>query len=164
MEDLDNMDYFDDGDLAEAENIPEKSECLGTITAVDCSKANGPDNWQAWGDGSKHPIIQLTVQARCFASGEPFDFAKNYMRQARVNFAVGKGDFGKPQLAKLAKKLLAASDDDLKTQKMTEIAGQLVNGKVKFTVKWSKMKEGDGFFQNFNNLKAATDAEVALLA
>ena len=158
------VDYFSDADLAETENLPDGSKCLGIITAVDCSQAEGQDSWATWKDNSKHPTIVVTVQAKCYENGEPFDYDKNFMRQSKVNYAVGKGDFGGPQLAKLAKGLLVQDEAELKMKKKTEVAKELVNGKVKFTVKWTKMKEGDGSFMNFNNVKAASDAEVGLMA
>lgn len=159
-------EVFSDGDLADPENLPEKTRFLGQVTDVDMSNAK-PGNYRKFNNPLKDgrtevPMISLKLRAVMNADGTPFSADRNYMAQTSCEFWVGPQDtIGRHSLAGLVEKCRGYSKEEMKGKSLGSAVAELKGAYVTFEVVW---QEGDqATFQKARKLKAATNEEIALI-
>lgn len=181
MADVENFDpqlgedYFDDGDLAAPEPLPIGVRYIG-VANVDVTQAilggfrkvDGKlkDALVKKGD-YRDEIPQITVSLTALGvAGQPKGFPedKNYLRAAKTDFWVGKPDKGgRNQLARLIVAATGKTEEEVKSLPIRETAKWLDKVYLTFEVVHVDGKNG-GKFQNPTKIKAATAAEVMLVA
>lgn len=164
-------DYFDDGDLANPEPLPVGKRFIG-IASVDTSateigkyrKVEGKLKTSLVARGDHRDeipevVINLTAVG---VAGQPKGFPedKNYQKQGKINFWVGKVDkMGRNTLARLIRDASGKTEEEIKSMPIRESAKFLDKVYLTFEVKHTA---GDnGTFANPIKVKAATSAEVA---
>ena len=164
-------DYFDDGDLANPEPLPTGKRFIG-IASVDTSATEIGKYRKvveklkvalvARGD-HRDEIPEVVVNLVAVGvAGQPAGFPedKNYQKQGKINFWVGKVDkMGRNQLARLIRDASGKTEEEIKSMPIRESAKFLDKVYLTFEVKHT---QGDnGTFANPIKVKAATAEEVA---
>ena len=174
MEGFDQDDYFDDGDLANPEPLEEGKRYIGVAT-VDVTaailggfrKVEGKlkDALVKKGD-YREEIPQVTLNLNALGvAGQPKGFPedKNYMKNGKIDFWVGKQDKGgRNQLARLIRDASGKTEEEIKAMPIRESAKLLDKVYLTFEVKHTEGNNGNKF-QNPNKVKPATNEEVALV-
>ena len=174
-----NPDYFSDGDLADAENLPEGPRYIGYVSKVDVSQAEpgkfrrmDPDTIRkssklrkALAGRDEVPQVDIDITALGRAGEGRFDPEANYYRTSSQSFWVGREDrIGRHSLARLVRDAAGIDEEDLK-KKITilEAAIKLEKVYVTFEVKHRKFETrsgGEGIAQDFKKIKPATMNEI----
>jgi len=158
----DDIDQWEDADLADPENLPTEKRVIGEVTGVEIREARFD---RALKDGrTVVPVITLTITSRAFANGERFD-DRNYMRSIDADFWVGKPDtIGRNSLARLVKQVAGITEEEAKALGLRRSALMLKGALVSFDVEHQESKKVKGLmFQRATRIKPATDQERALL-
>ena len=167
-----NLDYFDDADLAAPQPLPTGTRYIGVVASVDTSQAE-PGKFrkiegkllaafQKRGD-TRTSAPQITVnftaiglagQAKGFPDG-------NWSKNAKQDYFVGKEDrVGRNSLARLIRDTTGKSDEEMKQLPLIGTAKTLEKAYVTFEVTHTQGNQG-AVFQNPVKIKAATSDEVA---
>lgn len=163
-----NPDYFGDGDLADAENLPEGPRYIGYVSKVDTSQTE-PGKYRKLNkplkDGRDEvPQVDVDITALGKAGEGKLDSDSNYYRTSSQNFWIGKEDrIGRHSLARLIRDAAGIDEDTLKTMPIRESAHKLEKVYVTFEVKHRKFETksgGEGVAQDFRKIKPATTAEI----
>ena len=163
-----NPDFFSDGDLADAENLPEGPRYIGYVSKVDTSQAE-PGKYRKLNkplkDGRDEvPQVDVDITALGRVGHGRFDPDTNYYRTSSQNFWIGKEDrIGRHSLARLIRDAAGIDEETLKTTPIREAATKLEKVYLTFEVKHRKFETksgGEGVAQDFKKIKPATLEEI----
>jgi len=160
-DDMNQQDFFGDGDLAQPENLPLNVRFIGKVTKVDFIEKSNP--------GDNSPDIKVSVVTRAKENGEALDPESNYRLGSDLSFwRTGQyAPDSRRALARLVMTVLGLDEDAMRTTPLTEGAKQLVGGYVTYEVKYRKFTTREGeevFAQDFKKVKAATPEQIASLS
>mgnify|MGYP001601772754 CR=1 FL=1 len=163
------LDYFSDGDLADAENLPVGPRYIGYVSKVDTSQSEA-GNFRKYDkpvkDGrTEIPEIAVDVTAVGVVGEGKFSDDTNYYKTSSLNFRIGTPDrIGRHSLARLIEHAAGIPNDELLTIPIREAAKRLDKVYVTFDVKHREYttRAGEkGIAQDFVKVRAATAEEVA---
>jgi hypothetical protein len=164
-------DYFDDGDLANPEPLPVGKRFIG-IASVDTTateigkyrKVEGKLKAALVAKGDhRDELPEVVVNLTAIGvAGQPAGFPedKNYQKQGKINFWVGKVDkMGRNALARLIRDASGKTEEEIKSMPIRESAKFLDKVYLTFEVKHTV---GDNrTYANPISVKAATSEEVS---
>ena len=176
-EQVDQLDYFDDADLAEAANIPVGPRYIGYVSKVDTSQAepgkfrvmdpetirNSANLRKALNGRTEVPQVDVAITALAKAGEHDFGDA-NYYKTSSLSFWIGKEDrIGRHSLARLIEQGAGIDKEGIKTLPIREAAHKLEKAYVTFEVKhrtFPTRSGGEGTAQDFIKIKPASIEEI----
>ena len=163
-----NQDFFGDGDLADAENLPEGPRYIGYVSRVDTAQSESGKyrklNKALKAGRDEVPQIDVDITALGKVGDGKFDADLNYYRTSSLNFWIGKEDrIGRHSLARLIRDGAGVDEETLKTTPIREAVMKLEKCYVTFEVKHRKFDTksgGEGVAQDFKKIRPATTEEI----
>jgi hypothetical protein len=134
------FDYFSDGDLADAENLPVGPRYIGYVSKVDTSQS-APGSFRKYDkpvkDGrTEIPEIAVDVTAVGIVGEGKFSDDTNYYKVSTLNFRIGTPDrIGRHSLARLVEYASGMTKEELLTTPIREAVKRLDKVYVTFDVR-----------------------------
>ena len=176
-EQVDQLDYFTDADLADAANLPVGPRYIGYVSKVDTSQAEpgkfrvlDPETirksaklQKALAGRTEVPQVDVDITALGVVGQGVFPPETNYYKTSSQSFWTGVPDGrGRNMLRRLIEQVAGVPQEELRTTPFLVLAHKLEKAYVTFEVKHRTYATsgGEGTAQDFIKIKPASIEEI----